>query len=359
MLQRRLGPLASRWAFFPGNDFARLRAMGSRTGVLLSLVWVAALAAVAGLAAPAEPGPASATMQARIDPATGQVDITELGHPVLRYNYRTREPGDLLAQVHPDNRKYARARSDYIHPLFGLNGEELTEDWSVDHPHHRGIYWAWPEVDYRGERGDLHALQRVFARPTGRCVLQSGETFAQIDAENDWRWEDREPIVRERALIRAFKADRNGRWVDLEFHFTALGDDVAVARRGTEHYGGLNIRLAAVKDQRITTHTDLPGSDPRMAWADLSGTFASGRSQTGLSIFQHPENPDYPGDWVQYPDLNWLQPTFPAAQRRWVLKKGQPLVLRFRLWIHRNGQVSEDTLADAWRTYRTTPRMTH
>lgn len=358
MLPCRPRPVASRWAFFPSNDFSCLRRMLSGTVRLSRLVWVATLVTVAGVAAPAEPGPASAIMQARIDPATGQVDLTESGRPVLRYNYRTREPGDLLAQVHPDNRKYARARSDYIHPLFGLNGEELTKDWSVDHPHHRGIYWAWPEVDYRGERGDLHALQRVFARPTGRCVLEGGETFAQIEAENEWLWEDREPIVRERVLIRAFKADREGRWVDLEFQFTALGEDVAVARRGTEHYGGLNIRLAAVKNQRITTHTDPPGSNPRMAWADLSGTFDAGQPETGLSIFQHPENPEYPGDWVQYPELNWLQPTFPAAQRRWVLKKGQPLVLRFRLWIHRSGQVSEETLADAWRTYRGTPRIT-
>ena len=68
-------------------------------------------------------------------------------------------------------RIYARARSDYIHPLFGLEGETLTKDWSTDHPHHRGIYWAWPEVDWRGQRGDLHALQHVFARPTGKCII--------------------------------------------------------------------------------------------------------------------------------------------------------------------------------------------
>ena len=76
-----------------------------------------------------------------------------------------------------------------IHPLYGPHGEILTDDWTPDHPHHRGIYWAWPEVDWQGKRGDLHALQHVFARPTGKIETQHGADFAQITAENVWRWE--------------------------------------------------------------------------------------------------------------------------------------------------------------------------
>ena len=63
---------------------------------------------------------------------------------------------------------YAVPRSNYIHPVYGLSGEMLTRDWSKDHPHHRGIYWAWPEVEFGKKLGDLHALQIVFARPTGK-----------------------------------------------------------------------------------------------------------------------------------------------------------------------------------------------
>jgi hypothetical protein len=33
--------------------------------------------------------------------------------------------------------KYARA--NYIHPLYGLDGEILTEDFPADHLHHRGL----------------------------------------------------------------------------------------------------------------------------------------------------------------------------------------------------------------------------
>lgn len=284
--------------------------------------------------------------------AEGQFDVREGDRPALRYNYALIEPGALLDQVKPANRIYARARSDYIHPLFGLHGETLTRDWPLDHPHHRGIYWAWPEVDWRGERGDLHALQRVFARPVGRCFTSDGAVFAQLVAENVWKWDDAEPIVQERAVIRAYRATEAGRLLDLEFQFTALREPVLLARRGTDKYGGLNLRFAEVEEQRITTHTDPTNATPRRAWAEIAGRFAGASAPSGVAILQHGANPDHPGDWAQYPNLNWVQPTFPAAGTRWELKPGQPLVLRYRLWLHPGGPASAGQCDLHWKAYQ-------
>ena len=286
------------------------------------------------------------------DARSGQFDITDAGQPVLRYNYAPVEPGDFLTNVTPANRIYARARSDYIHPLFGLDGETLTKDWSKDHPHHRGIYWAWPEVDWRGRRGDLHALQHVFAWPAGKCVVTSGPVFAQLEAENVWKWEDGESLVHESAVIRAYRATGDDRLLDLEFQFTALNDTVSIARRGTEHYGGLNLRLASVKDQKIIFHTDGTNAGPRVAWAELSGRFSGAPQPSGLVVLQHAANPCYPGDWVKYPELNWFQPTFPASGTRYELNKGEPLILRFRLWLHRGAKASDESCAARWRAYQ-------
>ncbi len=289
----------------------------------------------------------SHVMRAVEDAASGQIDLFEGTQPVLRYNYRTIEPGPLLEQISESNRIYARARSDYIHPLYGLDGEELTRDWSLDHPHHRGIYWAWPEVDYGSERGDLHALQRVFARPTGRVLWRSTEGRAEIEAENLWRWEDGEPIVRELVLITAQRATASGRVVDLAFRFEALKAGVTLARRGTEAYGGLNLRLATPAAQVIHVHTDSPEADRPRAWSDLSGVFAGGKP-SGLMILQSSANPYYPGDWVQYPELSWCQPAFPRSGTRHALEQGPSLVLRYRLWIHRGGRPADEQAARLW-----------
>ncbi|MBN2293403.1 MAG: PmoA family protein [Pirellulales bacterium] len=287
-------------------------------------------------------------MRAVTDPRTGQVDIFDGLRPVLRYNYRTIEPPkDFAKQVKPASLKYAWPRSDYIHPLYGPNGEELTADWNHDHPHHRGIYWAWPEVQYKGKTGDLHALQYVFARPTGKIELRDGDEYAEVMAENRWMWEDKIPIVHETATIRAWKTGRHGRYVDLRFVFKAMEEGVSIARRGTKHYGGLNMRLAKISDMRLIHHVDKPDSKPRMAWQAASGTWPGGKPAL-LAVFENKNNPQYPADYIQYPALPWFQPAFPKSGTRYTLEKNKPLVLEYRLWIHGGKAATESEYRDQW-----------
>ena len=99
--------------------------------------------------APAQLPPAEGKMKASTD-SNGQVSLTENGKPILRYNYQMVYETDEYAFNGLDANEYvvtendtfmanpsiyAVERSNYIHPLFGLNGEILTRDWSKDHPH--------------------------------------------------------------------------------------------------------------------------------------------------------------------------------------------------------------------------------
>jgi hypothetical protein len=68
-------------------------------------------------------------------------------------------------------------------------------------------------------------------------------------------------------------------------------------------------------------------------------------------VLQHFQNPDYPGDWVQYPDLAWCQPTFPASGTRYPLLKGKSLVLRFRIFIHSGTAPDKELASSLWDTY--------
>ncbi len=303
------------------------------------------------------------TMQAVRDPETGQIILSDKGKPVLQYNYKTvaeRDAMDTLAankyivtatdtfMANPSI--YAVPRSNYIHPVYGLEGEMLTRDWSRDHPHHRGIYWAWPEVEFGSKRGDLHALQIVFARPTGNIGLKNGKDFSEVEAEYLWMWGDTTPIVHEVALIRAYRATREGRIVDLAFRFVALKDSVTIARRETKLYGGLNIRMQTPKQQEISFHTDSADVAPKRAWSDLSGLFSGAKAPSGMTVLQWKQNPEYPGEWVQYPELSWIQPTFPTAGTRYKLVPGEPLVLRFRLFIHSGAKPDQKLLSKLWDT---------
>jgi hypothetical protein len=298
----------------------------------------------AGAACTTGEPPASNSLKILEDAATGRFTIVDGDKPVLAYNFGTVPvPAGATGQ-------YAVARSDYVHPLYGLDGETLTRDYSPDHPHHRGIYWAWPEVTWKGEKRDLHALQGVFARPV-RIVREAlTDDCAVLEAENVWKWGDTEPIVSELATFTVWREKDRRRALDFEFRFTALTDGVTLARRGQAEYGGFNVRLSARSQQRIVTHIGEPGPAPRPAWACLAGVPPEGTRPVSVVLLQAPANPEYPGDWVQFPELNWLQPTFPSKGTAYSLTRDAPLTLRFRVVVLA-GETDDTTLQELWNDY--------
>ena len=318
------------------------------------------------------------------DSNTGQLIIEEEGKKVLQYNYQTVYEKDVIRNenhtnekiVYPDKMSgiyfeeylkchpefpkdtivssiiYAIPRSDYIHPLYGLEGEMLTNDWpDAGHPHHRGIFWAWPEVKYRTGRGDIYALQTVFARPTGNIEYTSGPVYAEIDAENLWIWENKEPIVHESAIIRIYHSTSDSRIIDLTINLLALENSVTIATRFTDSYGGLNIRMQSPESQDISYFTDEASSDPMRAWSDFNGIFKGIKSTSGLMVLQHRENPEYPGVWRDYPGLAWVQPTFPTPGTRFLLRTKETLTLRYRLIIHAGGKPNDELSRARWDAY--------
>ena len=302
-------------------------------------------------------------MKATMDPNSGQVIIEEGGKKVLQYNYKTIYEKDVVRTVNEKLEEHTRTktdtfvttsiyavpRSDYIHPLYGLDGEMLTRDWPVGgHPHHRAIFWAWPEVEYGTERGDIYALQRVFARPTGKIEYLNGPVFAQVVAENIWMWENTEPIVREHTIIRVYRATSTIRIIDLTIKLDAIKDSITIATRNTDSYGGLNLRMMTPESQEISYFTDEADSKPQRAWSDFNGIFEGTEYCSGLMVLQHQDNPDYPGEWVEYPDLAWVQPTFPASGTRYPLSTEKSLILRYRLIVHAGGKPDVDISEKRW-----------
>jgi len=265
-------------------------------------------------------------------------DITEGALPVLRYNFGT--------TVVPTGTGTNFARGDYIHPLYGPDGEVVTEDYPKDHAHHRGVWWSWPVTRWKDEVRDIWAVRGVWSRPVAMRKIQAGPVMAVIEAENVWKWGDKDPIVREEVVIRAFRQSAAGRCVDVEVKLTALMDGVAIGGRPKGGYGGFSLRAAPVEGQVINAKLDRADAKPRRSWMDYSGKFAGGKGVTGVALFEHPTNPGYPSEHRLYPKLNCVMPAFPG-DREVPLAKDKPLVLKHRLWIH-SGAADEQKLADAW-----------
>jgi len=312
--------------------------------------------------------PSAAQVTAKHDKDREAVDVTDGESRVLRYNHGTVPPPPAVVEKYEKQTKPPQffARGDYIHPVFGPDGEEVTDDYSLDHPHHRGISWAWPVVSYKGESRDIWAVRvlpsepgGVWARPVAMHGVVSGPVLALVDAECDWKWGDTTHVVKERVVIRAFRNTDRARFLDVDIRLTALADDVAIGGRPGASYGGFNLRTFPSFDQRkIDMRIDPADAKPRQAWYHLTGNFPGGKGPAGVALLEHVTNPDYPNqpnahgsDLVPgaYPRWRSVQPAWPGS-RIVPLPKGEPIVLKYRLWIH-PGLSDEAALADVWQSY--------
>lgn len=268
-------------------------------------------------------------------------EIWEGSLPVLRYNHST---VPVPRGIDP---KYARG--DYIHPLYGLDGEVLTDDYPKDHPHHRGVGWSWPVTRWKSEVRDIWAVSGVWSRPVAMRRCEATQDAAVLEAENVWKWGDKAPIVREEVVIRAQPMAAEGRLIDVQVRLTGLEDGVAIGGRPHAGYGGFGLRAAPAQQRKITLHQDAsPSGSPRV-WLDYSGVFTGGKALAGVAIFEHPAIPGYPSPLKEYPGCNYAMPAFPG-EREVPLPKEQTLVLNYRLLVHHGG-ADEKVLSRAWATY--------
>lgn len=255
------------------------------------------------------------------------------GRPLLVYNHGTISREGVAA-------RYDRA--NYFHPVYGLDGEVLTDDFPKDHYHHRGIFWAWPGVRTgEGKAGAFESwipkrFEYRFERWTCR---HAGALAGAIGAETDWLAAGKR-IVRERMLVIAHPALGDARAVDFELTWTATAGPVKLKGAKGKGYGGFTFRSAPRKDTVITapdgrTKKDLVAK--RLPWADISGTFAGpddkGPVTSGAAVFVATGHPDFPPTWLTR-HYGPLCVGWPGIEEV-TLEPGKPVTCRYRMWFHR------------------------
>ena len=266
----------------------------------------------------------------------GRLMLREQDSPVLVYNF-----GDQLAEGVPED----RARSSYLHPIYGLFGESLTDDFPEDHYHHRGLSWMWPQVTIEEQQHDLWHIKGVKQEFRSWLAKETGPLCATLGVKNVWSTSS-ETVVDEWVWIRVFRASELGRAIDISLTWKAL-ESVSWSGAEERGYGGLCFRLAPRSGPIITNHEGRLAEDSDLEpspWAHQSGVF-QGAARSGVAIFQHQSNVDYPAGWCLR-HYGFLGVSWPGLER-FTLNQGESLTLRFRLWIHR-GDVHEGRVADAF-----------
>jgi hypothetical protein len=243
------------------------------------------------------------------------------------------------------NGKYSRA--NYIHPLYGLDGEVLTEDFPTDHLHHRGIFWAWHQVWLGDKRlGDPWAANDSFWDVYDAGILEVDSQSCSLKVHVHWKsplWTDengkQKAFVREITTIRVHRSQDDIRKVDFQISLLALEDDVRIG--GSEDdkgYGGFTARIR-LPDGLSFSGSNGPVEPNRLSveggpWLDFSGTFHKDGNASGLAILCHNSSPSYPQRWILRRKGSAQNPVYPGRHPI-LLSREQPLVLRYRLIIHR------------------------
>ena len=298
-------------------------------------ILVAILMVLGGCAAHDSPPPESAVS---ITETEAGFEVREGGSPVLFY------------RLEPKSLDGGYERSNYIHPLHGLDGEVLTEDFPEDHRHHRGVYWTWHQVlvgDVRA--GDPWLAQRFSWRLRSADVLPEGNG---LRTTHRWHSPDfgdgDEPILEEVANVIVGPATPGYRLIDFDIVLTPLQDDVRLG--GSEDdkgYGGFSVRVRMLPDLRFVA-ADGPLLPDRLAvdagdWVDFSADFGGSGSASGVAVLVHPSSTGYPQKWIlRGPATPSMQnPVWPGADAT-AVDRTEGTRLRYRLVVHRGAAESLD-----------------
>jgi len=252
-------------------------------------------------------------------------------------------------------------RANYVHPLYNLDGEVITEDFPPDHAHHRGIFWTWHQLRVAGKAiGDPWEAKDAVWDVTDVASLSTGA----IEVEVDWKspqWVDAEgkqkPIVQETTTIRVHPAEKDSRKIDFEIRLLAVEKDVSIGgSEDAKGYSGFSPRFKLPADARFRGEYGLvtPTSPPvaPSPFMDLVGSYQPGKP-SGVAMLCHPSNPGYPQPWIIRAAKSMQNAVYPGREPVPV-SNTTPTVLKYRLVVHR-GEPDLAVLAQWQAEYAGTP----
>ncbi len=271
--------------------------------------------------------------------------------PVLVYRYEYVDP--------PAGVDAHFKRSTYIHPLYGLDGEVLTQDFPADHYHHRGVFWAWPESTVGGKKIDVWALDGVREKHEKFLTKEADPAHATIADQSVWVFdaEPDQPKVRESVWLTVLPATKQSRAIDFRIVLENVSGEELVLRGATTEskgYGGFSFRPDAERKPMVfTCATGTPEKDVLSAdtpWADLSfPKTVGGKKYSGVAIFQHSQNPGYPHPGWLFRHYGFLGASWPHTEP-YTLKAGDKIEIKYRLLLHR-GNAKTGKVKEAFDTY--------
>jgi hypothetical protein len=249
-----------------------------------------------------------------------------------------------------------------VHPFNTLGGERATDIAPADHRTHRGMFFAWHDMEFtrKGEtlRGDFWGWGK-FAPIEGRAIVnrsvrlvRGDATSAEIAIENDWVIAS-QPVMREATALRAGQEDGT-RVLDLTYRFTSdydvklnrmafTGFCFRCRKEGPYSFSDSKGEVTLPDSGATRPESDWPARD----WYSHTVTLPDGKI-VASAVIDHPSNP--PSMWHGARSVSFLNPCI-AAPAAVSIPAGRALTLRYRAVVH-DGKFPDgllDRMAARWR----------
>lgn len=211
-----------------------------------------------------------------------------------------------------------RVCASYFHPIFGLDGETLTANATLDdnHAHHHGLWSSFTTVVLHTSDGtdalydtwtDNTALKKDFIRWGGKGNgaenrLEITGDSAVMTVENGWFLDGGEKIMDETLVVTTgpIQTDETlGRYRTLDFSWTwrPVRDAVTLAgdRAAGKNFSSLAIRFARPTEKPLILSDSGELADDIMLgetkWLDYRAAFGEAKKEYGVAIFPSANNP--------------------------------------------------------------------
>jgi len=257
------------------------------------------------------------------------ISLSESGDPVFYYRA---EPKSLTGEY---------LCNHYIHPLYAPNGDTLTEEFPLDHPHHRGIFWSWHQLYMDSTSiGDEWIMESISHEVVG---TQTGSDQSRATLELDVLWksallENGKAFMKENTRIIVHPLKTGIRKIDFQISLQALVPGLSIGGSDDEKgYGGFCARLKLPDDLAFNSSNGAVKPTTLQveagSWMDFTGTFGRSDEQSGVAICGHPSTPNFPAPWILRQKTSMQNIVFPGRERA-EISMDQPTILRYRLIVH-------------------------
>jgi hypothetical protein len=261
---------------------------------------------------------------------------------------RIREGGKdvLFYRTGPNSVNDSYERSNYIHPLYGLDGEVLTEDFPEDHLHHRGIFWAWHQVIIGNKnigdawecRNFIWDVREVELHPSDSSLVLISRILWKSPVYTDDTGKP-VPFVEEQLRISSHPQRSNYRVIDFEISLLALVPGLTLGGSQDEKgYGGFSARMKMPADLRFHSKEGpvKPEETAVLAanWMNISGSLGKNGGQAGIVIISDNAFDKDRTLWILRQRESMQNAVFPGRTPVPISDK-EPVVLRYRLVVYR------------------------